>query len=76
MVPESADSNFTLHVDHIVALEEAEGIELELGHVLLRGMEVGVRIIFDAADGRKTQEKVNYTRQDFSPIHITNQAWF
>lgn len=49
MVPESADSNFTLHVDYIVAFEEAEGIELELGHVLLRGMEVGVGIVFDAA---------------------------
>lgn len=48
MVPGSADSNLTLQVDHIVASEEAEGIELELGHVLPRGMEVGVGVVFDA----------------------------
>jgi hypothetical protein len=50
-----ANSNFTLQVDHIVAFEEAEGIELELGHVLLGSMEVGVGTVFDAADGRNTQ---------------------
>ena len=53
MVSDSADSNLTLQVDHIVAFEEAEGVELELGHVLPRGMEVGVGIVFDAPDGEE-----------------------
>lgn len=55
MVPDSANGNLTLQVDHIVAFEEAEGVELELGHVLPRGMEVGVGVVSDAPDGRKTQ---------------------
>lgn len=49
MIPQAANSNFTLQVDHVEAFEEAEGIELELGHVLLRSMEVGVGTVFDAA---------------------------
>ena len=56
MVPGSVDSNLTLQVDHIVAFEEADGVELELGHVLPRSLEVGVGIVFDAPDGEENPE--------------------
>lgn len=48
-VPYFAHSDLTLHIDHIIAVEEAEGIELELGRVLLAGMEVDKGLIFDAS---------------------------
>ena len=51
MVPGSADSNLTLQVDHIVAFEEVDGVELKLGHVLPRGLDVGVGIVFYAHEG-------------------------
>lgn len=52
--PYFAHSDLTLQVDHIVAVEKAEGIELELGRVLLAGVQVNIGIVFDAPDGKKT----------------------
>ena len=48
-----AHVNFTLQIDHIIAGEKAEDVELELGYVLLSGVEVDISIVFDAPDGKK-----------------------
>ena len=71
MVCDSADSNLTLQVDHIVAFEEAEGIELELGHVLPRGMQVGVRIVFDAPDGEENPNQKGELTHDINFLQPT-----
>lgn len=52
-VPRSAHGDLTLQIDHIVAAEKAEGVELELGHVLVR-VKGDVGIVFDAADRKKS----------------------
>lgn len=51
-VPCLAHSDLTLQIDHIVAAEKAEGIELELGRVLVR-VKGDVGVVFDAADRKK-----------------------
>lgn len=48
-----AHGDLTLQVDHIVAGEKAEDIDLELGCVLLVGVEVDISIVFDAPDEKK-----------------------
>lgn len=47
-IPHSAHSDLTLHIDYVIAVEEAEGVELELGRVLLVRMEVDKGVVFDA----------------------------
>jgi hypothetical protein len=56
IVPYSAHSNLTLQIYHIIAVKKAEGIELELGHILLWGVEVGIGIVFDAPGGKKSHK--------------------
>lgn len=53
MVPHFAHGDLTLQVDHVIAVEKVQGVELELGHVLLARVEGDVGIIFDAPDGKK-----------------------
>lgn len=48
MVPHFAHSDLTLQIHHIIAAEKVEGVELELGRVLLVGVEVDIGIVFDA----------------------------
>lgn len=57
VVPFSAHDNLTLQVDHIIAVQHAEGIELELGHILLWRVEVDIGIVFDTPDGEKIKAK-------------------
>lgn len=47
-IPHFAHGDLTLHVDYIIAVEEVEGIELELGRVLLARLEVDEGVVFDA----------------------------
>ncbi|KAM7329238.1 hypothetical protein ACRRTK_010851 [Alexandromys fortis] len=58
--PRFSRQNLTLQVDHIEAFEEAEGVELELGHILSRGMEVGVGIVFDAPNKEENPDLKGY----------------
>lgn len=53
VVPHFVHGNFTLQIDHIIAGEKAEDVELELGYVLLSGVEVDICIVFDAPDDKK-----------------------
>lgn len=53
-VPHFAHSDLTLQVDHVIVAQKVEGIELELGRVLLLGVQVDIGIVFDAPDRRKT----------------------
>lgn len=60
-IPRFAHGDLTLQVDNIVAGEKAEGVEFELGHVLLVGMEVDIGIVFDAPDGKKNPKPKGLT---------------
>lgn len=52
MVPHFAHGDLTLQIHHIIAAEKVEGVELELGRVLLVGVEVDIAFVFDAPDRR------------------------
>lgn len=52
MVPHFAHGDLTLQIHHIIAAEKVEGVELELGCVLLVGVEVDIGIVFDAPERR------------------------
>lgn len=47
-VPHFAHGNLTLQIDHVVAVKKAEGVELELGHILLAGVEIDIGLVFNA----------------------------
>ena len=53
VVPHFADGDLTLQIDHVIAGENAEDVELELGYILLLGVQVDISIVFDAPDGKK-----------------------
>lgn len=57
VVPHFAHSHLTLQIDHIIVAEKVEGIKLELGRVLLVGVEVDIGIVFDAPDRRKKKNQ-------------------
>lgn len=53
MVPHFADGDLTLQIDHVIAGENAEDVELKLGYILLLGVQVDITIVFDAPDEKK-----------------------
>lgn len=53
MVPHFADGDLTLQIDHVIAGENAEDVELESGDILLPGVQVDISIVFDAPDGKR-----------------------
>ena len=53
VVPHFADGDLTLQIDHVIAGENAEDVELESGYILLLGVQVDISIVFDAPDGKK-----------------------
>lgn len=61
MVPHCAHSDLALQVDHIIVAEKVEGVELELGRVLLVGVQVDIGIVSDAPERRKTPQPQGFT---------------
>ena len=61
MVPHCAHSDLALQVDHIIVAEKVEGVELELGRVLLVGVQVDIGIVSDAPERRKPPQPQGFT---------------